>query len=119
VFWSWEKDAAECHWGGKGETITITALVPMTAIDYAATAWKNMNPSLGRAEKEIQILEGKPITITKVEKGDEVIFSKKNAYQSDLVKSSSQSNLHSSKCKIALKVLPSGQSPSWATRKSL
>jgi len=84
IFWSWDEDASECHWGGGGDTLTITALAPLSSIDYPSTAFNNMNPSLGREEKEITLKDGAPITVTKVVQGDEVLFEKRRRSQAVL-----------------------------------
>lgn len=69
VFWSWDKNQAEAHWGhGKysKKLILIEGLVSLNDINYKATALKNLNPSLGEEEAEIEVKENAAITIVKV-----------------------------------------------------
>jgi len=73
VFWSWDKDQAEAHWGhGKysKKLILIEGLVGINDINYEATARKNLNPSLGEEEAEIEVKENAAITIVKVHSKD-------------------------------------------------
>jgi len=69
VFWSWDKDQAEAHWGhGKyaKKLVLIEGLVGINDIEYESTASKNLNPSLGEEEAEIEVNENAAITIVKV-----------------------------------------------------
>lgn len=61
VFWSWDESAAEAHWGnfGKGyQKYVIHAQVQESDVDWEATVWVNLDPSLGEEEKEIRLKEG-------------------------------------------------------------
>jgi oligoribonuclease (3'-5' exoribonuclease)/8-oxo-dGTP pyrophosphatase MutT (NUDIX family) len=67
IFWSWNFEAAECHWG-KSENPDIVYLigeVPLSAVDVTTTLIKNLHTSLGE-EKEIQLKEGAKITLISV-----------------------------------------------------
>ena len=69
VFWSWDKGQAEAHWGHRKyskKTIMIEGLVRLNDINYEATARKNLNPSLGSQEAEIEVKKNAAITIIKV-----------------------------------------------------
>jgi hypothetical protein len=61
VFWSWDEDAAEAHWGNFGpgyQKYIIHAQVQEQDVDWEATVWVNLDPSLGQEEKEIRLKEG-------------------------------------------------------------
>ena len=78
IYWSWDKDAAECHWAGEGDTYTLTALAGMQSIDYNKTARANLSPALGSEEKEICLKDNSPVVVTKLETEDrDVLFSGK------------------------------------------
>lgn len=73
VFWSWDKDQADAHWGyGKyaKKKVLIEGLVSLNDINYKATARKNLNPALGTQEAEIEVKENAAITIIKVHSED-------------------------------------------------
>jgi GNAT superfamily N-acetyltransferase len=61
VFWSRDENAAEAHWGNFGpgyQKYIIHAQVQEQDVDWEATVWVNLDPSLGEEEKEIRLKEG-------------------------------------------------------------
>jgi oligoribonuclease (3'-5' exoribonuclease)/8-oxo-dGTP pyrophosphatase MutT (NUDIX family) len=70
VYWSWDKNRADSHWGGKGESIVMTALAPISKIDIEATLNLNLHPSLGEDEAEIRLQEKTKIQVTTIERAD-------------------------------------------------
>lgn len=74
VFWAWSKQKAECHWGkAGGETVMVTAVAPVSSIDFPRTVWLNLNPILGADEAEIRLKDHSTVKILKIEKGSEVV----------------------------------------------
>ena len=64
VFWSWDKDSAQAHWGGSsGEEVVIEAMVNVNDIDAKLTLELNLHPSLGEDEAEIRVKPGAPIEV--------------------------------------------------------
>ena len=61
VYWSWDEDAAEAHWGhfGQGfQNYTLKAQVQEKDVDWTGTMWVNLDPDLGEDEKEIRLKSG-------------------------------------------------------------
>lgn len=68
LFWSWDEDKAECYWGGnQKEWVTIHCLVDVSHIDIESTTFKNINPSLGEDETEIQVKKNTPLELISIE----------------------------------------------------
>lgn len=66
VYWSWDKKAAQAHWGefGNGRVKwRISALIPISSIDWVTTLAMNADPALGEDEKEIRIYDDAPVKI--------------------------------------------------------
>lgn len=65
IYWSYEEDAAEPHWGygsgGRTETVLLQTSVTDEQIDWNGTFEANLHPSLGEQEKEIRLKEGEKI----------------------------------------------------------
>lgn len=73
IYWSWDKDAAESHWGyGKGVEIQLKALVNINDIDYDLTIVANVHPSYTE-EREINIKPNSKVEILGVETQDDFI----------------------------------------------
>lgn len=64
-WFSWNENAAECHWGKGSKYITLKALIPYTSIDVKSTLWANMNISLSD-EDEITLKKGSKIFVVEV-----------------------------------------------------
>lgn len=65
IFWSWDEDAAEAHWGQTGNFFvqwTLEAVVKTSDIDWPATLYQNAHPSF-EEEKEIRLKEGTPVKL--------------------------------------------------------
>jgi hypothetical protein len=63
VFWSWERNAAEAHWGSFSQgqvTWLMSGMVKFQHIDWVATLAANSAPDYEN-EKEIRIKEGAPV----------------------------------------------------------
>lgn len=70
IYWSWDKEAAEAHWGSfqNGHVKwLLTAEVSANAINWPATLAANGNPGY-EEEKEIQLSHDEPIKLLKVER---------------------------------------------------
>jgi hypothetical protein len=74
VYWSWDKNRADAHWGSGSKDILVTALVSPNDISYKQTAFKNLNPSLGEDEAEIEVKPAAKLLITSVEHDGRVIW---------------------------------------------
>jgi hypothetical protein len=77
VYWAFDKDAAECHWGHKSgtEAVVLLGIAPYDSVDILGTAQAMMNPGTGPEEFELRMHEGAPIIIYGVEKGGkDIIF---------------------------------------------
>ena len=75
VYWSWDEDAAEAHWGygqGSGSVeYTLKAQVQEGDIDWKGTIWANLDPSIGEDEKEIRLRKGARPLLLAWKRGDE------------------------------------------------
>jgi hypothetical protein len=64
IFWAYEEDAAEAHWGhGQGTEILLQTSVTEEQIDYTGTFEANLHPSVGEEEKEIRLNEHEKIPL--------------------------------------------------------
>jgi hypothetical protein len=66
VYWAYEENGAEAHWGGfgKGErTYILEAEITEAAVDWVSTMYANLSPSLGEDEKEITLKKGAQIKL--------------------------------------------------------
>ena len=71
-YWSYERDAAEAHWGGKeSNNIKIQISVNSEYIDWDQTIEANIDPNTGEDEKEITLFKNTPINITALWVNDE------------------------------------------------
>jgi len=85
IFWAWDEDKAESHWGGGGgHEIIIKALVDINHINYTATARKNLNPSMGEDEAEIQLKEHSPVIVTQITSDNKVVWEGKQKIAASL-----------------------------------
>lgn len=67
LYWSWEKDAAEAHWGtfAKGyKTFTIVAEIPRASVDWPQTIYANVTIP---EEKEITAAVGAKMRVVAIE----------------------------------------------------
>ena len=69
VYWSWDPDAADTHWGdySKPSKALIEAEVPENGVDWEGTLINNIEPFTGDDEKEIKLFKGVPLKILSVE----------------------------------------------------
>jgi hypothetical protein len=71
IYWTWDFEAAVCHWGaGRGTDILLTGLVDHHAVDVEETVLANFSPDDGEAEREIRLHEGEPVLLTSVSLSD-------------------------------------------------
>lgn len=70
IFFSWKKEAAECHWGNDSETVVVKALIPFTSIDIKRTARANFDIDLGQDENEITLKKGAKLRVVEILDGD-------------------------------------------------
>jgi hypothetical protein len=67
IYWSWDEDAAEAHWGKSGwKEITLKALVPLSSIDFDRTAMLNVGLS-GYEEREVTLKKGSQVLLKGIE----------------------------------------------------
>lgn len=66
IFFSWKKDAAECHWGDGNESVVVKALIPFTSIDIKRTAMANMDIHTGYDENEITLKKGAKLRVVEI-----------------------------------------------------
>jgi hypothetical protein len=67
VFWAWDAEAADCHWGDGKHRITVVGRVPLSAINFYTTARANTDFHT-HSEAEIQLKEGSQVEILGVRK---------------------------------------------------
>ncbi len=68
VYWSWDKDAAESHWGhntSKIHNILLCGVVDVKYIDWLETISMNASPIYFQ-EREIRLNENSPVIINEV-----------------------------------------------------
>jgi hypothetical protein len=66
-YWSFDKDAAEAHWGGNDKhVIKLEVTVPEKYVDWQQTITANIDPALGEDEKEITLFKNTPIKINRI-----------------------------------------------------
>jgi GNAT superfamily N-acetyltransferase len=74
VFWSFEKDAAEAHWGGKeSNVVRIESAIGEKYINWEQTIESNIDPNLGEEEKEITLFKNTPLKILALEVNDKKV----------------------------------------------
>jgi hypothetical protein len=70
IYWSWDENAAEAHWGGHDHeghgpvTWKMEALLTTSQIDWPVTLTMNANPDY-EEEKEVRILPNTPVQIVR------------------------------------------------------
>ena len=74
IYWSYEEDVAEAHWGkGLKHSILIESEVPENGVDWNETILANIHPVTGEEEKEITLFKGTPINIKSIKVDNEEI----------------------------------------------
>ena len=63
IYWSWDENSAEAHWGNSGQRITLNSNVREAYVNWVDTIQLNMDISLGEEEKEIRLFKNTPIKI--------------------------------------------------------
>tara|TARA_R110000796_G_scaffold58413_4_gene134879 strand:- start:30084 stop:30737 length:654 start_codon:yes stop_codon:yes gene_type:complete len=66
MYWSYEQDAAEAHWGGAGKRIQLQTSINQSYVDWNQTILANIDPQIGEDEKEITLFKNTPIKIEKL-----------------------------------------------------
>jgi 2'-5' RNA ligase/GNAT superfamily N-acetyltransferase len=75
IYWAYEEDAAEAHWGSFGDgssEYTIEAQITEDAVDWESTILANLSPATGEDEKEITLNPGAPVKILRWKGEDNV-----------------------------------------------
>jgi hypothetical protein len=70
VYWSYDENAAEAHWGysgGRSAFVTLHAKIPKQFIDWETTLILNLQPNCIGDEKELRVIEGSPIVVDQIE----------------------------------------------------
>jgi len=65
-YWSWDKNAADAHWGhnsGDVLTVLISGKVQLENINWESTITANIKMNVGDDEREITVIDQAPITI--------------------------------------------------------
>lgn len=78
VYWTYDKDLAEAHWGHNDknkpkEVLIVGEILNKDTVNIEETIMANMAPGLGEEEKEIRLIENKYILIKGVEIDDKFI----------------------------------------------
>ena len=69
IYWSWDRTAAEAHWGkfDKGyRTVKLISKIKEKHVDWHDTFELNINPSIGEAEREIRLFKNTPIKLNAI-----------------------------------------------------
>lgn len=70
IYWSYEKGAAEPHWGYKGEETPYYALMQASVkeehVNWPETVELNIRPDTGEDEKEIRLFKNTPLKLEKI-----------------------------------------------------
>lgn len=80
IYWAYEEDAAEAHWGGRGgrkvekQKVTFHGRIDEKYIDKIGTVLANCNLDIGEMEKEVRFHSGAPIYIYDVQLQDRTIL---------------------------------------------
>jgi hypothetical protein len=74
IYWTWDPDAADTHWGDYSKTskVLIEAEVPENGVDWEKTLITNVEPFTGDDEKEITLIKGVPLRILSIEMDGEL-----------------------------------------------
>ncbi len=67
IYWSWDENAAECHWGSGGPSVTLHGVIQKNNVDWEGTIYANMFPTLGQEEKEVRLLEGTQFELEEIQ----------------------------------------------------
>lgn len=73
IYWAWDEESADAHWGRGGEFVTIAARIPAKAIDFKRMLLANIDSSTGINEAEITLKEGAQVELMYVITGSETI----------------------------------------------
>jgi len=76
IFWSWDKQAAESHWGhfDKGHReIKLVTKIKEKYVDWIDTFELNIQPTTGEDEKEIRLFKNTPIKLLAIIDGGKEI----------------------------------------------
>jgi hypothetical protein len=81
IYWSWDMNAAEPHWGyniaNKNIEITIESVINENYVNWPPTILANMHPNYSE-EKEIQLFKNTPLKIINIYKdGEKIEISKR------------------------------------------
>lgn len=68
IYWSW-KPEPPAPWGGRGRIATITGLVDIKSINVMKTLIKNLHPTLGEEEAEIELLSNSKVLAIQLNEG--------------------------------------------------
>jgi hypothetical protein len=74
IYWSWDAHKAECHWSEGGQPVVVHGLVEVRNIDIKSTLMKNLHPSLGGEETEIEVRDNSPIRILSLKSKDKMLW---------------------------------------------
>jgi hypothetical protein len=74
IYWTWDPDAADTHWGDYSKTskVLIEAEIPENGVDWETTLIMNIEPFTGDDEKEITLIKGVPLRILSIEMDGEL-----------------------------------------------
>lgn len=68
IYWSYDKKAAEAHWGYDGDIhVLITATVKFDKINWQDTFLANLDVNIGDMEKEIRLYEDTALNVIDIE----------------------------------------------------
>lgn len=67
IYWAFKESAAECHWGGTTNKVTLHAEVPLSSVDVKGTIFALMSPSTGPEEWELKLKPGATLFLNHVD----------------------------------------------------
>jgi hypothetical protein len=70
IYWSWDADKADCHWGNGKTKVYVYGLIDPRDIDYRQTALLNLDYATDFMEAEIRVKDGASIEVLSVDDAD-------------------------------------------------
>ena len=66
IYWSYDTDKAEAHWGDGGVEYLLQSRVNARYVDWESTLTMNLHPTIGYEEAEVRLYKGTPLYIEAV-----------------------------------------------------
>lgn len=65
IYWSWDENAAEAHWGKHKNQVLISSVIKEEYVDWVTTIRANLHPNYSE-EKEIRLFKNTPLKIVEL-----------------------------------------------------